>query len=331
MPASASARVAGSLKNRSCGVSWRLRWVIHTAPSVVARQIAPVRCAMISPGCRAAPAQGAPRTDETPPPRSRRAPRDCPRPRGSCEPPHRCDQTSQSIARTSWVINGRARPLDPRRPINRRSPILAVHDPGDRLNQRPDRGVPDLMPVQAALARWAHRKAARRPHPASIELAVGIQHRHPPHALAELDRPIQRRRPTIPDRPRVHDQAPTLAPRSTRGSSSSETGTRSAPVVLAHRRLHRGRGLDHRHIHTMAKLGQRDPRALTETVMSRDQEQNPAGALSLASATIARGRCASGGPGGATCPGRSAEAGQVALGQEVLRLSVALCTVRFPC
>ena len=41
--------MAGSLKDVSVGVSRRLRCVIQTAPSTVARQIAPLRWAMISP------------------------------------------------------------------------------------------------------------------------------------------------------------------------------------------------------------------------------------------------------------------------------------------
>ena len=56
MPAISSARVAGSLYG--AGPSFGLRWVTHTAPSTVARQIAPLRVAMMSPGRPRSPRSG---------------------------------------------------------------------------------------------------------------------------------------------------------------------------------------------------------------------------------------------------------------------------------
>ena len=324
MPASASARVAGQLEEPlRAACPRRLRWVIQTAPSDVARQIAPVRCAMISPDCRAAPAQGAPRTDETPPPRSRRAPRDCPRPRGSCEPPHRCDQRpsrSRALPGSSMDAPGPSEPppadqpalADSRRSRSRRSP-----PPAPRSRRAgPHAGTCCSCPLGASgSSRVAHTRPA-----SNSPLAFSTVTPHTP--LAELDRPVQRRRPTIPDRPRVHDQAPMLGPDRLAGSSSSRTGTRSATGRARATAASIAAAESTTATSTRwPKLGQRDPRALAQTVVSRDQEQDPRRSRGLLRI----------GPGGATCPGRSAEAGQVALGQEVLRLSVALCTVRFPC
>ena len=81
-----------------------------------------------------------------------------------------------------------------------------MDDPLDRLDERFDRGVPDLVPVQAALAHASHRELACRPHTAGVRLAVGLEHRHPPVALAELDRPIQRGRSPVAPWTGVHDQ-----------------------------------------------------------------------------------------------------------------------------
>ena len=104
--ARASARVAGSLKP-----SRRLRCVIQTAPSTVARQIAPVRWAMISPARpRSARSWWTPKRWNSVPsivsstpgwPSAARILRTTLSALSDC----------QSIARTSWRISSRARPV----------------------------------------------------------------------------------------------------------------------------------------------------------------------------------------------------------------------------
>ncbi len=51
--------------------------------------------------------------------------------------------------------------------------------------------------------------------------------------------------------------------------------TISCGPVLVDRRLHRGGRVDDRDRHLVAQLGQRDPRALAEAVVGRDEEEDP--------------------------------------------------------
>ena len=132
------------------------------------------------------------------------------------------------------------------------------------------------MPVEAALADLAQRELPSRPDPPGVELAVGLEHRHRPRAHPELDRPVQRRRSTISDRPRMDDQAPIPRPDRLRNHPLQERAHDQPRLVLSDRGFHLGVGVDHRDRHVMPQLGQRDPRALAQAVVRRDQEQNAA-------------------------------------------------------
>ena len=146
-------------------MSRRLRCVIQTAPSTVARQIAP--CALgddLARRGRAAPARGGRRRGGTRCPRSCRARPGGPRRRGSCGPRCRCESEFQSIARTSWrhqrARAGRSRAGRRSRAARARA---AVGDPAHRLHERLDRGAADLVAVQAALAGLARAGTCASP------------------------------------------------------------------------------------------------------------------------------------------------------------------------
>ena len=107
-------------------------------------------------------------------PRSCRGPRGGPRRRGSCGPRCRCTPSCQSIARTSWVISTRARPVTAASSGSAQRCGAAADDPADRLHERLDRGAADLVAIQAALADLArggscawprHRRRRRRRWP----------------------------------------------------------------------------------------------------------------------------------------------------------------------
>jgi hypothetical protein len=123
-----------------------------------------------------------------------------------------------------------ARPT-PRRPCERTALLqrhaVAIEHPLDRLDERFDRPVPGLMPVEAALADAPHREVACRPHTAGIGLTVGLEHHHPPVAFAEFDRPIQRGRSPVAGWTAGARSDSGALTRSARGSSASETGTRA--------------------------------------------------------------------------------------------------------
>ncbi len=169
---------------------------------------------------RAARSRGGRRTGGTRRRRPRRAPRDGPRRRGSCGPRSRCGPTLQSIARTSCFISGRARPITRAGLGSEAARAWPSSDAVDRLDQRVDRGAADLVPVDAALARPAHRERARGPDVAGVVVAVGLEHRHAPLARAELDRPVERGRARgRPPGPGARSGSG-ASPRSTPGSAS---------------------------------------------------------------------------------------------------------------
>ena len=178
----------------------------------------------------------------------------------------------QSIARTSWRISARARPVAGRVIEVARA---AAGDLADRLHERLDRGAADLVAIQAALADLARGEGARGPHIPGVDVAAGLEHRHAPLPRPELDRPVQRRRPTVAPRAGVHDQAAMLRPDRLGDQLLEERAHDQLRPVRADSRLHRGGRVDHRDRHLVAELGQRDPGALTEAVVRRHQEQDP--------------------------------------------------------
>ena len=66
------------------------------------------------------------------------------------------------------------------------------HESVDRVEDRLDGRVTDLVPVEAALCRLPHAEPACRPHLSGVDVVDGLQHGHSPIRLIELDRPIQR-------------------------------------------------------------------------------------------------------------------------------------------
>jgi hypothetical protein len=56
---------------------------------------------------------------------------------------------------------------------------IAMDDPFNGLDERFDRCVPDLMPVETGLPDVAHREAASGPHTARVGFAVGLEDRYP--------------------------------------------------------------------------------------------------------------------------------------------------------
>ena len=180
------------------------------------------------------------------------------------------------MARTSWVISGRAWPDAARapssdgagapapsaiRPIASTSASIAARRTSCRYRL--------LLPTsRARKARVAHTVAG-------VELAVGLEHRDAPCRRAELDRPVQRRRPAVAPRARVHDQAAMLRPDRLRDHRLEHRADDQLRAVLVHGRLHRGGRVDDGDRHLVAQLGQRDPRALAEAVVSRYEEEHP--------------------------------------------------------
>ena len=211
-PASSSARVAGSLKAAS--PSRRLRCVIHTAPSTVARQIAPSRWAMISPGAprSVALAVDAEEVELRARDRVEHAGVALGR-RGACAAPCRSDPRSSRSRGPSWR-HQRARPAGRRAvagssgsgPRHRRRPARPP-----RRSPRSRRGGPrGGTGCSCPPARMGNVRVAQTV--AGVELAVGLEHGHAPLVGAELDRPVQRGGPAVAARAGVHDQAAVRGP-----------------------------------------------------------------------------------------------------------------------
>jgi hypothetical protein len=137
--------------------------------------------------------------------------------------------------------------------------------------------VPDLVPVQAALADVADRERAGRPDVAGVGLAVGLQDGHAPLGGAEFDRPVQRGGAAIAERARVDDQAAVPRPDRLRDELLQEGTDDELWLVLGDGCLHRVGRVDHGDLHLVPQLGERDPRSLAEAVVGRDQEENAHG------------------------------------------------------
>ena len=257
--ARASARVAGSLKNVSVGVSRRLRCVIHTAPSTVARQIAPVRWAMISPGA-AAQRPLVVDAEEMELRALDRVEHPGVALRGADLADHAVGALRAPVDRADVLAHQRARPAGRPSRGPARAVLAAVGDPAHRLHERLDRGAADLVAVQAALPDRARAEAARGPDLAGVELAARLEHGHPPLAHPELDRPVQRRRSPVAPRAGVHDQTAMRGPDRLRDQLLQHRAHDQLRAVLADRGLHRGGRVDHR---------DRSPRGRARSARSR--------------------------------------------------------------
>lgn len=219
-------------------MSRRLSWVIHTAPSMVARQIAPCRWAMSSP--RAIVQQpfavGAEQVKLAPANRVEHAGIAL---AGADLAQNRVRAVGSPVDRA--VVLGHERP----RPAKRRRPEATVvaarargHQP-DRLAQRIDRGTPDLVPIEAGLAGIAHREGAAREHLTGVELVVGEQDGHPPLIHAEVDRPVERRGSAVAARTGMHDLAVAATPDRLGDQGLEERADDQLRIVLCQCRLHR--------------------------------------------------------------------------------------------
>ena len=271
MPATASARVAGSLK-----WSGRLRWVIQTAPSTVARQIAPWRVAMTlaGPPAQALLAVHAEQVERLAGDRVEHAGMAL----GGADP---ADDRGRGVGgpvdRALGLADQRPRPPAHRRvgvvePARREARLVEA---GHRVQQRADRAAPDLVAVEAALAGVARAERARAPHVAAVDLAGGLQDGHAPLPRAELDRPVQRRRPAVADRAGVHDQAAVPRPDRLGDDRLQDRADDQLGRVPGDGGLHRRAVLHHRDLDRVAELGERDLRPLAEAVVGGDEEEDP--------------------------------------------------------
>ncbi len=179
------------------------------------------------------------------------------------------------VDRAHVLLHQRPRTADhPRGARVRGRPHSAVEGPVDRLDQRVDRRAADLVPVDAALVRPAHRERPRGPHVTGVVVAVGLEHRRSPLACAQLDRPVERGGAPVAHRSRVHDEAAVLRPDRLRDHLLEHRADDQVRQVPGHGGLHRLLAIHHVHLHSVAAFCQGDVRTLAETVVRRDEEQD---------------------------------------------------------
>ena len=154
-------------------------------------------------------------------------------------------------------------------------PLAAGGDHADGLEQCVERGAADLVPVDAALARLAHRESAGRPHRSRIEYAVGLEHGYSPLAHGQLDRPVQRRWTAVTDRPRMHDQAAVPRPHRLWDQPLQERTHDQVGRLNVDGGLHLGGPVDDRDPDLVPELGEGDLGSLAQAVVRGDQEQDP--------------------------------------------------------
>ncbi len=99
-----------------------------------------------------------------------------------------------------------------RKGVLRLRPVGAGREACDGRQDRLDRRVRDLVAVEVALAHLGDGAVGRGPDVSGIHLVIGLQHRHAPTALPQVDRPVHRGGAAVADRARVHDQAGVGAP-----------------------------------------------------------------------------------------------------------------------
>jgi hypothetical protein len=148
-------------------------------------------------------------------------------------------------------------------------------DGADRLHDRVDRGAAHFVAVQAALAGLARGERARGPDVAGVHLAARLEHGHAPLGHAQLDRPVERRRPAVALRAGVHDEAAMVAPDGLGDERLEHRADDQLRPVPGDGGLHLGAGADDRDGDVVAQLGQRHERALAEAVVRADEEEDP--------------------------------------------------------
>jgi hypothetical protein len=162
-----------------------------------------------------------------------------------------------------------------RQPLDSAGGFRVAGDPIDRLHDRLDRASANLVPVQAALLRLAHRERACRPDRSGIGLPAGLDHGHAPFPHAELDRPVKRRRPAVTPRPGMDDQTAIHGPDRLRDQRFQERAHDQLRTVLVDDGLHPGGGVGDRDRHLVTSLGQFDQSALAQSIVGRHHEQDP--------------------------------------------------------
>ena len=152
-------------------------------------------------------------------------------------------------------------------------------DPGHRLHDGLDRRAADLVTVQAALPRLAHRERPRRPDVATVDGRGRLEHGDAPLRGPELDRPVERRRAAIPHRAGVHDQAAMRGEDRLGDDRLQHRADDQLRPVAVHRRLHRCGGRDDGDVDLVALLLERDLHALAQAVVRRHEEQHAQAAV----------------------------------------------------
>ena len=194
---------------------------------------------------------------------------------------HGVRRVRRPVDRADVLLHERPRLADhPRATGVERARRLAVKGPLDRLDQRVDSRAAHLVLVDAALSGRAHLESACRPDGAGVEVAVRLEDRHAPLGLAELDRPVERRGAAVAERARVDDQAAARRPDRLRDPPLQHRADDQLRLMGGDGRLHGLRAVDNRDLDAVTELRERNERALAETVVRRDQEQDPAGCAS---------------------------------------------------
>ena len=118
------------------------------------------------------------------------------------------------VDRAVGLLDQRAQPAgDVRVVVVQRERLeVAAREVVDRHDEHLDRGVPDLVAVDAALPDRTHLELAGLPDVAGVGVLGRLEHGHAPLVHAELDRPVKRGGAAVAVRAGVDDQAGVLAP-----------------------------------------------------------------------------------------------------------------------
>jgi hypothetical protein len=107
----------------------------------------------------------------------------------------------------------------------------------------------------------------RAPDVAAVDLRGGLEDRDAPLPHAELDRPVERRRATVADRARVHDQAAVLREDRLGDDLLQDRADDQLGLVTLDGDLHGLAGLDDLDLDAVAELGEGDLRSLAQAVV----------------------------------------------------------------
>ena len=159
--------------------------------------------------------------------------------------------------------------------VQRHRPEPARREPGHGQQYRPRRGVRHFGPVHRALRAARHRELRAGPDIARVHLRVRLQHGDTPPPGAAHDRPVQRGRPPVTHRPRMHDQAWPGRPdvrRNRRGQHRRDDKIRIKKPDALPQHLIPQRQLDG---HLMPAVRQLRMHPLRHTVITAGNQQDP--------------------------------------------------------